>query len=108
MFGEPGWVPRFLVVMLCAPWTQLVVVLAWLTGLVHLYSLTFGHEFWIESPPLLFEPLWLVFCAAAALVNARLLTAVHRAAAGLPYGGRWAAPLVAVGIPTAMWICYRL
>ncbi|GAB3107832.1 hypothetical protein GCM10027160_05000 [Streptomyces calidiresistens] len=100
--------PRFLVVLLCAPWTQPVVVLARPTGLAHLYYLAFGHDFRVESPPLLFEPLWLVFCAVAATVNARLLTGVHRAATGLPYGGWWAAPLVAVGIPTAAWLFFRL
>ncbi|MCE7080515.1 hypothetical protein [Streptomyces sp. ST2-7A] len=108
LFGEPGWIPRFLVVLLCAPWTQLVVVLAGLTGLDALYFETLDHSFWADSPPWLFEPLWLVFCAAAALVNARLLAAVHRGATGLPYRGRWVAPLVAIGFPTAMWICYCL
>ncbi|MFI5527634.1 hypothetical protein ACIA8O_03655 [Kitasatospora sp. NPDC051853] len=89
---------RVLGVVLCTPWQ---VVPALVLAVLPIEEHLLGYSFWAESPPALFEPLWLTFCLAAALCNAALISVLARAArARLPRPVNTLAPLVL----TAMWI----
>jgi hypothetical protein len=68
---------RFLATVLCAPWQAVPFVFL---ALVPIEEYVLGYSFWAESPPGLFEPLWLAFCLLAGLVNAALVSALARAA----------------------------
>ncbi|WP_327384745.1 SCO4225 family membrane protein [Streptomyces sp. NBC_01207] len=73
--GENGWLIRNIAVVLTLPWL-LVVHLFLVVTQVDTWLLGYGIYF--ESPAWLFEPLWVLYCLIAGLLNARLLARVSR------------------------------
>ncbi|MFF4426020.1 hypothetical protein ACFY04_35485 [Streptomyces sp. NPDC001549] len=73
--GENGWLIRNIAVVLTLPWL-LAVHLFLVVTQVDTWLL--GYSFYFESPAWLFEPLWVLYCLTAGLLNARLLARVSR------------------------------
>ncbi|WP_314251773.1 SCO4225 family membrane protein [Streptomyces kutzneri] len=73
--GEDGWLIRSIAVVLTMPWLLVAHLLLVVTQL-DLWLL--GYNFYFESPAWLFEPLWVLYCLTAGLLNARLLARVSR------------------------------
>ncbi|MGW0750557.1 SCO4225 family membrane protein [Streptomyces sp. NPDC002587] len=75
--GDGSWLPRHLAVILTLPWL-LAVHLFLVVTQVDTWLL--GYSFYFESPALLFEPLWVIYCVAAGLFNANVLARLARSA----------------------------
>ncbi|MGW7455811.1 SCO4225 family membrane protein [Streptomyces sp. NPDC054787] len=75
--GDSGWLPRHLAVILTLPWLLAVHLFLVVT---QVDSWLLGYSFYFESPAVLFEPLWVVYCAAAGLFNANVLARLSRSA----------------------------
>ncbi|WP_328962851.1 hypothetical protein [Streptomyces virginiae] len=73
--GEDGWLIRNIAVVLTMPWLLVVHLFLVVT---QADTLLLGYGIYFESPAWLFEPLWLLYCLTAGLLNARLLARVSR------------------------------
>ncbi|MEV8535756.1 hypothetical protein [Streptomyces sp. NPDC051211] len=98
--GEEWRLPRFLAVVLTMPWL-LVVHLFLLVTQADWWLL--GYSFYSDSPAWLFEPLWIVYCLTAGLLNARLLARWSRSAKR-----PWSVPVCAVGFFAAVVTLWHL
>ncbi|MFB7051778.1 SCO4225 family membrane protein [Streptomyces vinaceus] len=75
--GDASWLPRQFAVILTLPW--LLVVHLFL-AVTQVDTWLLGYSFYFESPAWLFEPLWVVYCLAAGLVNAGVIARLSRSA----------------------------
>ncbi|MGP3685643.1 SCO4225 family membrane protein [Streptomyces sp. IBSNAI002] len=101
--GDGSWLPRHLAVILTLPWL-LAVHLFLVVTQVDTWLL--GYNFYAESPALLFEPLWFVYCVAAGLLNASFLARMARSArrsATAP----WVVPAVALCFFAALFALWH-
>ncbi|MBT2449938.1 hypothetical protein J7F03_23260 [Streptomyces sp. ISL-43] len=98
------WPARHLAVILSMPWLLVVVLFL---ALARIDSWLLGYNFYFESPAWLFEPLWVVYCLAAGLLNARLLARWSRSARE---SGRtpWVVPVSAVAFFAAVFALWHL
>lgn len=90
--GEASWLPRHVAVVLTLPWILAVHLFLVVT---QVDSWLLGYNFYFASPAWLFEPLWVVYCLTAGLLNARVLARASRSARrnGTP---PWVVPVAAV------------
>ncbi|MCX4959897.1 hypothetical protein [Streptomyces virginiae] len=101
--GEDGPLVRNIAVVLTLPWL-LVVHLFLVVTQVDTWLL--GYSLYFESPAWLFEPLWVLYCLTAGLLNARLLARVSRStreAGSAP----WWVPMFAVLFFTGMFALWH-
>ncbi|MCX5014172.1 hypothetical protein OG765_24765 [Streptomyces sp. NBC_00555] len=75
--GDGSWLPRHLAVILTLPWLLAVHLFLVVT---QIDTWLLGYSFYFESPAWLFEPLWVVYCLAAGLINAGVLARLARSA----------------------------
>ncbi|MFJ7588288.1 hypothetical protein ACIQZO_13070 [Streptomyces sp. NPDC097617] len=75
--GENGYLARNIAVVLTLPW---LLVLHLFLVVTQVDNWLLGHSIYFESPAGLFEPLWVLYCLTAGLLNARLLARWTRSA----------------------------